>query len=92
MVGIPSAAVALARGCLELALHECFPDESAKVHLRDLITIAKDAKTFDTSQATLAEEIRSMGNQVMHEGVCTDAEAFEVIVKVRALIQTLHRT
>jgi hypothetical protein len=90
-LGIPLAAVALARACLEQALRERVPLASGLLKLDDLITAAGRFKKLDPAQLQLASDVRRVGNEVMHRGECNDEKAFTTILRVRALVEALYQ-
>ena len=90
-LGLPLAAVALARACLEHSLRERVPHAAAILELENLITAAARFKALDPAQLQLATDVRKMGNNVMHRAGCSDEQAFDVILKVRALVEALYK-
>jgi hypothetical protein len=90
VMGIPLAAAALSRACLEQAMRERVPYATSTMMLDTLITAAGRFRTLDVIQLQLADDVRTTGNEVMHKGACADEEAFGIILKVRALVEALY--
>jgi hypothetical protein len=90
-MGLPLAAVALARSCLEHALREQVPYASEIATLDQLIDTAARFRKLDTVQLRLAGDVKRIGNEVVHHSACDDEQAFSVILKVRALVETQRK-
>lgn len=90
VVGLPLATVALARACLEQALREAIPlPHTAQLELDGLIAAAGLTKALAPVDLQMARDVQRLGNQVLHRQGCTDAQAFESIVNVRGVVESL---
>jgi hypothetical protein len=88
---VPSAAVALARACLEQALRDTIQlPHTAGLDLDTLISAAGRSKTLDDCHLQMAREVQRIGNQVLHRQNCTPEQAGDSIVKVRAVVEKLY--
>jgi hypothetical protein len=88
--GFPLAAVALSRACLEHALRECVP-RSADLATLDLLVVAAGRfDKLDHAHLQMADEVRRNGNSALHGGTCSEQNAFDAVVKLRALITALY--
>jgi hypothetical protein len=91
-LGLASSSVALARACMEQA----FRDTVQLPYLTDftldtLIKAADRTKLLGAAHQQMARDVQQTGNQVMHRQPCTDEQAVNTIVKVRAVVEQLYR-
>jgi hypothetical protein len=89
--GLPAAAVAIARACMEHALRDTIPiPRTTSLDLQGLITAAERSKLLDGAHLHIAKDVQRIGNKVLHRDNCTDSEALDSIVKVRAVVEALY--
>jgi hypothetical protein len=90
-LGLPAAAVALGRACLEQALLDTIQLPHAKtLNLDSLIAAAGLLKVLDAGHLQMAREVQGIGNQVLHRQPCTDEQVLDAIVNVRAVVEQLY--
>jgi hypothetical protein len=90
-LGIPAAAVALARACLEDSLRDTLKlPHLEQMDLKGLLTAAGQSKALDATHLQMARTIQQTGNRVLHGRRCTDDQAFGVLVSLRAVVERLY--
>ena len=91
VLGLPAAAVALGRACLEQALRETIQLPHARgMDLDSLIAAAGMLKVLDPWHLQMARKVQRIGNQVLHRQLCTDEQVLDAIVHVRAVVEKLY--
>ena len=77
---------------MELALRETVKLPSTRnLDLDGLITAAGLTKILEPAHLQMAREVQRTGNQVVHRQPCTDDQALDTIVNVRAVVEQLYR-
>ncbi|WP_164981340.1 DUF4145 domain-containing protein [Silvibacterium dinghuense] len=92
ILGLPQASVALSRAALEQALKEGMGYQSTKtiVEMKGLLDEAESGIGLDRSVRKLAEEVAKAGNDVLHEKPTTLEDAFNVLIKMRGVFESIY--
>jgi hypothetical protein len=91
-LGMPVAAIGLARASLEQALRDTLPQSliGNEPGLEPLLRAAALSRKLDAVQLAMASEIQRTGNQVLHRQPCNDEQVFKVVLSLRTLIHALY--
>ena len=92
ILGLPQASVALSRAALEQALKEGIGYQSTRtfVEMNDLLDEAESARVIDRTVRKMARELADDADDVLHEKPTTLAKAYEVLVKLRGVLQHVY--
>lgn len=90
--GLPQASVALSRAALEQALKEGIGYQSSKtfVKMNDLLEEAECAGVIDGANRQSAREVANAADEVLHENPTTLPKSFEVLIKLRGILQFIY--
>ncbi len=90
--GFAQASIALSRAALEQALKEELGNQGKKLFLtmNDLLDEAEGAKVIDSVIRTAAREIATEGDRVLHERPADIDAAYEVLVKLKGVLQHVY--
>ena len=92
VTGMFEASCALTRACLEQALRDAVPQAEGIVDLEALIRWAGHSRKLDTAHMQMADTVRRLGNDVMHKRSCTEDQASEAAMMLRAVVGVLYGT
>jgi hypothetical protein len=92
ILGLPQASVALSRAALEQALKERigYQGSHTPVEMHDLLDEAETAGIIDRTVRKMAREVANEANQVLHEKPISLTRAYEVLVKLRGVLQHVY--
>jgi len=92
ILGLPQASVALSRAALEQALKEGIGYQSTRtfVEMNNLLDEAESARVIDRTVRKMARELADDADDVLHEKPTTLAKAYEVLVKLRGVLQHVY--
>ncbi len=91
ILGLPQASIALCRAALEQAIKENLGYRtSTVVEMNSLLDEAETAHVIDKTVRRMAREVATEANGVLHEKPSTQAKAYEVLVKLRGVLQHLY--
>jgi hypothetical protein len=90
--GLPQASVALSRAALEQGLKEKLGRQQSGefIKFQDLLREASKWNILDRTMELCAREVANAGDVVMHEKPATLPEAYEVLCKLRGLLEHIY--
>jgi hypothetical protein len=91
--GLPLASIALSRAALEQAVKERmnYQGKRQSVGLSELLDEAETAHVIrDKTVGSMAREVAKTANDVLHQKPATIAEAYEMLIKLRGVLQHLY--
>ena len=91
--GLPASSITLCRAALEQALNSELGrvERQHRIDLVDLISEARKWHVLDDPTRDMADDIRRVGNDVLHGKVPTDASAFDILTKTRGILAHVFR-
>jgi len=92
ILGLPQASVALSRAALEQALKENigYQGTGTFVRMNDLLDEAEGAQIIDQTVRRMARDIADQADDVLHEKPTSLAYAYEVLIKLRGVLQHVY--
>jgi hypothetical protein len=88
--GFPLASIAISRTVLEQAVRECMIGQPEGASLSTWIEQVAEERGLDNSITYMAKSVIKAGNYVIHRKPMKLEEAFDVLVKVRTILETLY--
>jgi hypothetical protein len=92
ILGLPQACVALSRAALEQALKENLGYQGRRtfVKMKDLLDEAEGASVIDKTIHQMARKIARAADDVLHEKPTSLAEAYEILIMLRGVLQHVY--
>lgn len=92
VLGLPQASISLSRAALEQAIKENlgYQGSNTMVEMSQLLDEAETAQIIDKPLRKMVRDVANQGNNVLHQKPSTLDEAFEVLLKLRGILQDLY--
>lgn len=92
ILGLPQASVALSRAAMEQALKENLGHQGTRtfVEMRELLDEAEGAQIIDGTIRKMCRKIADEADDVLHERPTSLANAYEVLVILRGVLQHIY--
>jgi hypothetical protein len=88
--GLHQGAVVLARAAMELGLRERVPYAlQNRWTLDELVDASGRFKVLDGAHLQMATDVQHCGNEVLHQKPCSPNNAYEALMKARAVLEQL---
>jgi hypothetical protein len=92
ILGLPLASIAISRAALEQGINDCLTSTPEDAAFSAKIDQIVEALGIDESIGRTAKQVVRKCNSVIHEGPVGLPVAFEILVKVRIVLEALYST